>query len=880
MPARLSFLLFPMLLAPALWADLRASVPGSLLEGFAPELRTAGVVLKSSASADGGLLLFGEFDTVNGEPRPGVAKLQADGTLDPNFRSAVGLGFDPRIETLFSLANGRTLVGAPQQIVLGASLTPTYTHFFLQPDGSQVTSPFLDSLPPGQSITPLIEYENRILARTTSKTGSSLVVIDSTTLQKLDFPQATQWPSVPLDLVPVSDGFWVLGGEDRRAALSLFKIDRDGSLSKEFGTTSLPLQHAHYLLPGSDDGFLLASSAASPGPIVISGTRFVPVSRQLQIHTHNSLGNRTATLDALVGSQSRALVRRDADGSTLLSNPDGSSLVRYRPDGELDPNFSPVPLDGQTRINYYSFSNPPDALALPPLPAGLINVGTAQRYLPDGSPDPFWQAPTLQQPGTVTELMMTSEDRFFVAGNFQSIDGNPANGLARFYHSGEFDPTFSIAHDLPAPQLHGVFPNGEPLVSLHRSPPDLRRLRPDGSIDFQFQLQLDENFPLREARVDDTGRIYVLITREAIFNYDIVKRYLPNGTEDASFAHQSRPPLEDGRVWLGFGSASGPIAPLPGGTYLANSVSHGEDGRYGEVLPGQFGSHLLNGWVLLNKRLNFASSVPRPLLSRWHPDHGLDSDFQAPFLSLGAPTERGSALSLVQGTSDGRLLTAGIIATKRGDYHVLRLHQNGTPDFAFAAPRPSRTIPNVSGLETILAGGNLHPATRASLRQSAFVHQALELPNGTIILGGSFSQLGSERRAGLAALCPGIASTFSQWCKATFARVELPVHLLGPHDDPDNDGTPNFYEFAVGSDPLTPDFDDNQPRFVSATRWTVPRNPDAAGMTMVVELSRDLLQWTDAAEQEVTIETNATSYTINLHSGEDSVFLRVRFLIP
>ncbi len=51
-------------------------------------------------------------------------------------------------------------------------------------------------------------------------------------------------------------------------------------------------------------------------------------------------------------------------------------------------------------------------------------------------------------------------------------------------------------------------------------------------------------------------------------------------------------------------------------------------------------------------------------------------------------------------------------------------------------------------------------------------------------------------------------------------------------------------------------------------------------MIMIVELSRAGIQWSAAGEDEVSIETNTTSYTINLHSGADSVFLGVRFLIP
>jgi hypothetical protein len=55
---------------------------------------------------------------------------------------------------------------------------------------------------------------------------------------------------------------------------------------------------------------------------------------------------------------------------------------------------------------------------------------------------------------------------------------------------------------------------------------------------------------------------------------------------------------------------------------------------------------------------------------------------------------------------------------------------------------------------------------------------------------------------------PGILtpSTFDQWRSVYFTATELgDSSISGPDGDPDRDGAGNFWEFALGRNPLSPD---------------------------------------------------------------------------
>jgi uncharacterized delta-60 repeat protein len=85
---------------------------GMVDHGFAGDVQAAGVVWAVAAQSDGRVIVAGTFNSVNGSPRLGIARLRGDGNLDADFASGLAAAYGA-----YALAiqpDGRILVGAEQ----------------------------------------------------------------------------------------------------------------------------------------------------------------------------------------------------------------------------------------------------------------------------------------------------------------------------------------------------------------------------------------------------------------------------------------------------------------------------------------------------------------------------------------------------------------------------------------------------------------------------------------------------------------------------------------------------------------------------------------------------------------------------------------------
>jgi uncharacterized delta-60 repeat protein len=89
--------------------------PGHLIASFASGQGANGVIHTMIKQADGKLIVGGEFTSFDGEPRPGIARLHSDGTIDSSFTTEGALSNTfPRQAIIHSAVvepNGKVLVG-------------------------------------------------------------------------------------------------------------------------------------------------------------------------------------------------------------------------------------------------------------------------------------------------------------------------------------------------------------------------------------------------------------------------------------------------------------------------------------------------------------------------------------------------------------------------------------------------------------------------------------------------------------------------------------------------------------------------------------------------------------------------------------------------
>jgi len=94
----------------------RVTPQGQLERTLSPGANPEAVVLAVVEQPDGGLVLGGGFNSVAGQPRERIARIAADGRLDPQFAPTVG---DGNVRALAALPNGEVLLAGTFTAVNG-----------------------------------------------------------------------------------------------------------------------------------------------------------------------------------------------------------------------------------------------------------------------------------------------------------------------------------------------------------------------------------------------------------------------------------------------------------------------------------------------------------------------------------------------------------------------------------------------------------------------------------------------------------------------------------------------------------------------------------------------------------------------------------------
>ncbi len=118
----------------------RLNSDGTLDPGFDPGVGPDGIVMKGVVQPDGKILIGGYFQNVNGMSRNGIARLNADGSLDVSFDPGEGIGGQGSgsntVHSIIHQPDGKILVGGNFQTYDGF---PSSCLARLNPDGDRDT---------------------------------------------------------------------------------------------------------------------------------------------------------------------------------------------------------------------------------------------------------------------------------------------------------------------------------------------------------------------------------------------------------------------------------------------------------------------------------------------------------------------------------------------------------------------------------------------------------------------------------------------------------------------------------------------------------------------------------------------------------------------
>ncbi|MBD2716517.1 T9SS type A sorting domain-containing protein [Microvirga sp. STR05] len=492
---------------------------GLILSGFGP------VVVRQPA--DGKLVAGGSFRTAGGRARSGLARFNADGTLDLTFApittatALVGsVAVQPDGRILAATFNGTYLVPGVTQTLVRFSATGAFDNTFtgvnygvrpafsggpatllVQPDG-KILAAFGDGVPPPGHVLRFTATGALDPTWSVSATPEN-----STSVYSLQLLAGGQ--------VLVGSTPQVLGGPVSAVPAGVNQLLSTGALDTTFPIPALQAAGQVEDFAQQPDGKLLVVGAFSE----INGSAARGLARLLANGSVDAAYTAASTItqgyptEVVLQPDGKALV---AGRFTTYNGLPVTSLVRVESSGMRDASFMPalvrigtlntnsitslalqpdggvlvagnLVVPGSSGITFRSFqrllptgsidnSFQPAATLNPTAllvqPDGRIVVGSyqnpvVQRLLPSGSTDPSFAAVTSgSQSFSINGLRRYSDGRLLVFGYFDQMGGVSTSSVARLSATGMPDPTFSaaIAGNVVVLNAAAIQPNNRILV--------------------------------------------------------------------------------------------------------------------------------------------------------------------------------------------------------------------------------------------------------------------------------------------------------------------------------------------------------------------------------------------------------------------------------
>ena len=488
----------------------------------------------------GKILIAGYFANYNGTPRNGLARLNADGTLDATF--APNLPAQANIDNFVVQPDGRILVAGYVSTTSGLAR--------LLADGSADNS---FNAPANYSGGSVYSYYGNGLE--VQSDGKILVAFhDGTTalpvarLNSNGTADPTFAPAFPgfifYSMTLLASGKLLVAGRsaltNTSANNTLLQLNTNGSLDTSF----LPLFQTTGAITNvvrQSDGKLIASGGFSE----INGQA---VSLLARFNTDGTLDGTYGGSAAVAGSVNDLSLQ--PDGKLLVMN--SAYVQRLLPTGGIDNTFSSfqpnqvlirlaLQPDGRILVASQSNSN--------------SSIPAIARLLANGSPDASFTAAGgagIARMSNVRALVLQPDGRVLVAGTYTPATGSAFSTVRRLETNGTFDATFTpsaflqngVAATLNSLALQadgkllvaGAFTTVGGLASSN-----LTRLSTTGTVDSGFTPPAFTSGSVTKVLLQPNGRILLggLFASSSLPGN--LARLLPTGAADASYAATAVP---------------------------------------------------------------------------------------------------------------------------------------------------------------------------------------------------------------------------------------------------------------------------------------------------------------------------------------------------
>ena len=495
---------------------------GSLDNDFAVDVSG---VFRLAVQSDGKIVIVGSFSTVNGFTINNVARLNADGSLDTSFQ--VGSGASNTVNAVAIQADGKILIGGaftsynniPKPRLARLNVDGSLDTTFNVGDASTSTSG------PNSSVSDIIiQPDNKILI------GGAFNAVNGATrsaqIARLEPDGTLDNSFAPVNPLSYTSGVRILLQPDGKVIAgfiadvpttsnlsTLYRFNSTGTLDTSFNST---VKVTVLSLVLEDDGKIIIGGGFS----TVNGNFKNALARL------NSDGTTDDSFDYVLSFAASAYtIAVQSDGKILIGGNFEyvnqrlkNGIVRLNTDGSIDESFK---VTGNFSTNSFALIS-----TIVPLKNGKILIGgnfttlngqtvsRIARLNSDGTTDAGFNVGSGPN-GAVLSISVQADDKILVAGNFYAFNNLPKKGIVRLDKSGAvdttFDPPFSFASSVPKVVFQ---PDGKILLAgsftltsgAERS--GVVRLNNDGSLDDGFNTSASSS-AVRDIVIQPDGKIIV-----------------------------------------------------------------------------------------------------------------------------------------------------------------------------------------------------------------------------------------------------------------------------------------------------------------------------------------------------------------------------------
>lgn len=658
-----------------------------------------GLVSRTLTQPDGKIIVIGWFQKTNGLRFNNIVRLNADGTIDPNFNST-GSGANNTILAAALQTDGKILIGGSFTAYNGQTINRLAR---LNANGSLDTT-FNPNATFNNSVLDIaVQTDGKILAagRFSASTGqplSSRIVrfntdgtIDSSFQNNIGINQAINTIAIQ------SDGKVLVGGEFTNVGGNptgfMARLNSDGTFDNTFSA--------------ANNSFINKITIQPNGKLLLAGDFLFGARRLNADGSAESLQSKSRSPEVIVGTGYDAVLL--SDGKVLVAHGEGSGfatdfrVIRLNSDLTLDDSFQMMPAEKTRVLDINLLSNGKFIASGEFVSTNNQTHVYIARMNESGSVDSSFN-PQVNSIGRIQAIKRQPDGKILIGGIFEYVNGIRKTNIARLNANGSLDSSFNIPFDLFNYAGNFVFDielqsDGKIIVGRYRlsgNVPALNeniggvtdgaiiRLNSDGSLDESFGTDIITQ-RIQALSITSDNKILMggFFDNIQAGGTETFRKLMSDGIFDSSFnPPQPRTgiPLDilvqpDGKILVG-GSFT-----TVGGNSQVGTVRYNADGTldnsYSSILPNIYTLGLAgDGKIYAGGNFPISGGNVNSYIARLNPNGSIDSSF----VGLANATVRDL---MVQ--PDGKVIIGGDFTTYYSNSvgRLARINSNGSFDPTF-----------------------------------------------------------------------------------------------------------------------------------------------------------------------------------------------------